>query len=822
MKYVIRPLLLIFLLVASIMDAQVEFSMHKYHSELYGIDEDLPSKFPPDAKIIPLQPKPEKELSSVVFGYLPDWEYSNNNYQGMHYDLLTHIACFDFFVSGDGSMTNPAMWPWVDVINTAHANGVKIILTAVTFDKDDIRSLIDNASARNTLFQNIKNRISAYNMDGVNIDFESLYSADQGDRINGFMAELTEFIHNELPGKEVSFAGPAINWGNTWKLGGLAQSCDYIFIMGYAFAGSWSSVTSPNAPVTGTTYSISNTIYTQYAEVVNSTPEKIILGVPYYGLRWETETQYENSPTIDFLNSPRYKDAYTESFSYGRKWSTKYKNSWYSYNSAGWHQVWYDDSETLVYKYDIVLNKNLMGTGMWALGYDNGREELWSLLDTKFGSGQSVPPSAPMYFYAEGLAGNMIRITADMPVSAYSFMVYYKKSDALVWDSLVTSTADISVHNLQTDGIYYVKIKAGNAAGFSRESETLSAIPAGISNRVLIVNGFDREIGNNENTHDFIKYYTEPLRYNNFGYSSASNEAVVNNLVDLNDYKTVIWILGEESTSDDTFNALEMILVKEYLKQGGNLFVSGAEIGWELGREGFSNAEEMQFYNEYLKAEYLTDAPKDESATYYGITPETGIFEDIEPFSFDNGTFGTYDVEYPDAITGINGAENVLFFTGTNPETDGYAGIKFEGLFPAGTTPGKLVYFTFPFETVIDSLTRHDLMKNIMEFFSTPSILENGEDVVKEFKLRGNYPNPFNPETTIEFVSPEISDVRISFYNMLGERVDLLENIMARAGVNNIKWRPDASLSSGIYLYKIDYKSEKNFGSIAGKLNFIK
>ena len=73
------------------------------------------------------------------------------------------------------------------------------------------------------------------------------------------MADLTAYLHAEIPGCEVTFAGPAVNWSGAWDLPGLAASCDGIFIMGYAFWGSWSSTTGPNAPLIGGSYNITDT-----------------------------------------------------------------------------------------------------------------------------------------------------------------------------------------------------------------------------------------------------------------------------------------------------------------------------------------------------------------------------------------------------------------------------------------------------------------------------------------------------------------------------------------------------------------------------------
>ena len=47
-------------------------------------------------------------------------------------------------------------------------------------------------------------------------------------------------------------------------------------------------------------------------------------------------------------------------------------------------------------------------------------------------------------------------------------------------------------------------------------------------------------------------------------------------------------------------------------------------------------------------------------------------------------------------------------------------------------------------------------------------------DVPTEYTLYQNYPNPFNPSTTIKFGLPTNSNVRLTIYNQLGEKIDVL------------------------------------------------
>ncbi|MCK9424805.1 MAG: glycosyl hydrolase family 18 protein [Ignavibacteriaceae bacterium] len=360
------------------------FSVHNADKQTFGSIKMLEANIPEiQTEIIPLQFE-KSELTASVFGYLPYWEYkSAGNY--LRYDLLTHIALFDFAADSLGNLQNPYYWPWTDVINKAHLNGVKVILSTTNFEASQMRQLLNSDSAKQNLFANLKNKVTTYKLDGVNIDFEEYYSADRGDLLNGFMSELTNYLHTEIPNCEVSFAGPAVNWSG-WKLAGLANACDYIFIMGYAFAGSWSDYTGSNAPLLGGTYNITNTITKQYADVIKINPKKLILGVPYYGNKWKTKTQEPHTAIVSYGNTTRFRDDVTVSQTYGLLWENTQKTPWYRWklNDTTWYQVWFDNDSSLGMKYDLAKANNLKGIGMWALGYDGSRTELWNAVEKRF------------------------------------------------------------------------------------------------------------------------------------------------------------------------------------------------------------------------------------------------------------------------------------------------------------------------------------------------------------------------------------------------------------------------------------------------------
>jgi hypothetical protein len=68
--------------------------------------------------------------------------------------------------------------------------------------------------------------------------------------------------------------------------------------------------------------------------------------------------------------------------------------------------------------------------------------------------------------------------------------------------------------------------------------------------------------------------------------------------------------------------------------------------------------------------------------------------------------------------------------------------------------------------------------------------------------LEQNFPNPFNPSTTIRYALPSRSSAKIVVTNTLGQEVAVLTNGEQEAGYHEVEWR--ANVASGIYFYRID------------------
>ena len=266
-----------------------------------------------------------------------------------------------------------------------------------------------------------------------------------------------------------------------------------------------------------------------------------------------------------------------------------------------------------------------------------------------------------------------------------------------------------------SEGAYYFKVVAVNDGGESAASEVVAALPNTGPKSILIVNGFDR-LSRQQNPVQSGAERVRPRQSNSFDYAvqvteaieansadlvvdTASNEAVIAGDVLLSNYLAVVWISGEESTTDDTFDASEQSLIGNYLNSGGQLFVSGSEIGWDLDASGNGTA----FYNDSLRADYVSD-----DANTYDVAGATGsIFEGLS-FSFDDGSL-FYNTEFPDVITELGGATRALNYVGGS---GGGAAIQYD----SGAST-KLVHFAFPFETITSDVDRTAVFSRVLSFF---------------------------------------------------------------------------------------------------------
>jgi predicted GH43/DUF377 family glycosyl hydrolase len=91
----------------------------------------------------------------------------------------------------------------------------------------------------------------------------------------------------------------------------------------------------------------------------------------------------------------------------------------------------------------------------------------------------------------------------------------------------------------------------------------------------------------------------------------------------------------------------------------------------------------------------------------------------------------------------------------------------------------------------------------------------------RDFNLNQNYPNPFNPVTTISYELPMSTDVNLSIYNLLGQKVATLVDKKQAAGKYQARW--DATgFASGIYICRLEANGQREKALLTKKLLLLK
>ena len=84
------------------------------------------------------------------------------------------------------------------------------------------------------------------------------------------------------------------------------------------------------------------------------------------------------------------------------------------------------------------------------------------------------------------------------------------------------------------------------------------------------------------------------------------------------------------------------------------------------------------------------------------------------------------------------------------------------------------------------------------------------KSIPTKFALHENYPNPFNPTTTLRFDLPEASNITLTIFNMLGQKIRTYDMQSATAGYHTLKWNATNDygdpVGAGVYLYQLQSK----------------
>ena len=173
-----------------------------------------------------------------------------------------------------------------------------------------------------------------------------------------------------------------------------------------------------------------------------------------------------------------------------------------------------------------------------------------------------------------------------------------------------------------------------------------------------------------------------------------------------------------------------------------------------------------------------------------------------------------YDI-YFTSITVVSRDSEDIIFDISNAYVDGSSFEYSEGsTTDTHIAPGETAPFEMYSSATVEEIVSYDYIINY-SFAENSTVV--AESTPHPFILKGNYPNPFNPTTTIDFSLSEQMPIELFIYNSSGQKIAELINRNMDAGNHSVTWNA-SRFTSGVYFYKLT----ANNRSESRKLLFLK
>lgn len=362
------------------------------------------------AKVPALRPLAAKQvahrLTSEVYGFLPYWLETKKTAGALRYDLLSTVSLFDISLKSNGGLNRS--WPGYTallspnttaVITAAHAAGDRVDVTLASFGYLQNRAFLRNRTAQRRAIKQVVKLMAARGLDGLTVDFESVYLRDLPD-FSRFVDALGRAMraHNKIG--RVTVAVNASQSGAAMAAAALAGHADRVLIMGYDYRSSRSTTTGSTDPLVRHDGGMSLTWTLNLFRAGKLPMNKIVLALPYYGMSWPTTSAKPGvAPARQaYGKAPAYAIRVSKiavpggaRHGYDPVEATAWVATWDAHLHV-WRQTFYDTPRSLTAKYSLAKTSGLAGVGIWALGYDAGSAANWQVLAKSF---QPPPPKPP-------------------------------------------------------------------------------------------------------------------------------------------------------------------------------------------------------------------------------------------------------------------------------------------------------------------------------------------------------------------------------------------------------------------------------------------
>ena len=315
------------------------------------------------------------------------WDYysevgSAPDRTGTTIDGVNVVSPSFFYIDENGRFTENVGESGEAYIDWAHENDYKVwpmVSNAPAANESlEITSEIMNSyENRKELIEQIVDACVAYDLDGINIDFENMKQEDI-DLYSRFIIELTPRL-DDL-GKVVSVDVTAPDGGETWSMcfdrNVIGDVADYIIFMAYDQNG-----ISSTTPGTTAGYNWIELNLVKFLQTEEIDSDKLILGIPFYTRLWieDANGNLVRNPTV---NMDDIEDVLPDDVQ--KTWDDELKQYYVEYQDGEYtRKMWIEDVESLKAKVSLVNENDLAGVASWQKGMET--DDVWPMLKEELG-----------------------------------------------------------------------------------------------------------------------------------------------------------------------------------------------------------------------------------------------------------------------------------------------------------------------------------------------------------------------------------------------------------------------------------------------------